>query len=156
MTIPPPTEPLDPVEMRWYIALWTSLADPPSVTAGQIATGLLKAGLGILLLVSRPDYMLEIAGGLPAVFIGVALLIGGTLAAFAVWRTLPGIEELGLRLAQAGLIGVFTIFTIILWDSGGRSFLVTLLAMLIGMAVLDAEKRIRRIRWDQVHPLQHA
>lgn len=154
MAIPPPTQPLDEVEMRWYVALWTHLADPPSVTAGQIGTGLLKLGVGVLLLTYRPDYMMEIAGGVPSVFIGVALLIGGALATWAAWRSHPGVEELGLRLAQAGLIGVFTIFAIILWDSAGRSFLISLLAMLVGMGVLDAEKRIRRVRWDQVHPLR--
>lgn len=153
MTIPPPTEPLDEVEMRWYIALWTHLADPPTVTAGQIVTGLLKAALGVLLIAYRPDYLMEVAGGIPAVFIGAGLTLGGILAAWSAWRNHPGIEELGLRLAQAGLLGLFTVFAIILWDSDGRSFLISLLAMLVGMAVLDAEKRVRRLRWDLVHPL---
>lgn len=153
MAIPPPTEPLDEVEMRWYVALWAGLADPPAVTAGQIGTGLLKAALGALFLVYRPDYILAVAGGLPAVAIGVALMTGGALAAFAAWRNYPGVEELGLRLAQVGLLGVFTVFALILWDAEGRSFLVSLLALLVSMAVLDAEKRIRRLRWDLVHPL---
>lgn len=153
MTIPPPSEPLDEVEMRWYVALWAGLADPPAVTAGQIGTGLLKAGLGALFLLYRPGFVLAVAGGIPAVVIGVALTTGGILAALAAWRHHPGIEELGLRLAQVGLLGVFTVFALILWDAAGRSFLVILLALLVGMAVLDSEKRIRRLRWDLVHPL---
>lgn len=154
MNIPPPVEPLDDREMRWYVALWASLADPPAVTAGQIVTGLLKAAVGVLFLVYQPGYMLEVAGGIPAVFIGAVLVLGGLVASWSAWRLHPALEEVGLRTAQVGLVGLFTVFAFIIWGADGRPFLISVLALLVGMALFDAEKRIRRLRWDQVHPFR--
>lgn len=154
MTIPPPpTEPLDSVEMAWYRAMWHALETPRTVTVRQIITAVLKLALGVVLLVARPGFLLTVAGGVPSLIIGATLILGGAAATVGAFRTRPTLEEVGLRLAQVGLVGLFAVVATIVWDHGSGASATLLFAFLIAMAVLDADKRIETVRWRTGTPL---
>lgn len=151
--IPPPTEPLDEIEMAWYRALWRGLAVPRSVTVRQILTAALKIALGVVLLAAQPGFLTAVAGGVPSLTIGLTLTVGGLTAAWGAFRTRASVEELGLRLAQVGMVGLFGVVAIILWDGSDGLAATLIFALLIAMSVLDADKRIETVRWRQREPL---
>lgn len=153
VTIPPPAEPLDPREMRWYAAMWNALAAPRAVTVRQVITAGLKVALGVVLLAARPEFLLAVAGGVPSSIIGATLILGGAVAMWGAFRTHPALEEIGLRLAQVGLVGLFAVVAIIVWDGADGISATLLFAFLIAMAVLDADKRIETVRWRTTQPL---
>lgn len=152
--IPPPTEPLTDDEYRWYTALWNAVEPPRGVTIRQLLTASLKIGFGVWLLVNPPGFMVEIAGGfLPTAVVGIITALGGVLALVGAAAGRPAVEEVGLRLAQIGLLLTLAITSVVLWDGMYGRAALGVMALLVAMAVLDADKRIALLKWRPVRTL---